>query len=241
MKTYFRHFRFSMFGVALLCMVLGIALMLFPDLTQKVFCIAFGAVLLLCGIFQIASYVIGTNKNLLAKLMFAGGVVACVAGAAILLRPNQEIIWKLTLIVIGIVLIYHGVMDVKYAFDIRGCGGKCGAALIFGLLTAGVGVLVLVDPFADASIIFKVCAIGFIFDGLTDLYTVFTVASNEKRYELAAAEPAAPLPGTEETPAGDAAAEPETIEVPVAAEEAPSVPAEAVPETAAAEPEEPTV
>ena len=102
MKTYFRHFRFSMFGVALLCLILGAAFMLFPDTTQKVFCYAFGAVLLLCGIFQIASYIVGTNKNLLAKLMFAGGVVACVAGAAILLQPNQEIIWKLTLIVIGV-------------------------------------------------------------------------------------------------------------------------------------------
>ena len=80
MKTFFRHFRFGAFAVAILCMALGSALLLWPDLSQKVFCYAFGGTLTLCGVFQIASYLVGGQKGLLQKMMFTGGVI----------RPKEE-------------------------------------------------------------------------------------------------------------------------------------------------------
>ena len=217
MKTFFRHFRFGAFAVAILCMALGSALLLWPDLSQKVFCYAFGGTLTLCGVFQIASYLVGGQKGLLQKMMFTGGVISAVAGVWILLAPDGVL--PLTVIVMGIVLLYHGVMDVKYGFDIKQSGGKCGAAIIFGLLCCAVGVLLLVNPFGDnMKLLFMICGVGFLFDGLTDLYTVTAVATAQRRYELANV-PAAPVldasPGSGAIPAGGAESEtshPETEE-----------------------------
>ena len=107
MKTFFRHFRFGAFAVAILCMALGAAILFWPDMSQQVFCYIFGGTLCLCGVFQIASYLVGSQKNLLAKMMFLGGVIAAVAGVWILFDPSKVL--TLTVIVMGIVLLYHGV------------------------------------------------------------------------------------------------------------------------------------
>ena len=183
MKAFFRHFSLPAFGAAMLCVGLGAAMLIRPDVSQKVFCYAFGVVLLLCGILQIASYLVSETKNMLSKLMMVGGVVAAVAGGWILLSPGSVL--KLTIIVMGVLLLYHGVMDIKYAFDIKTAEGKAGLPLVFGLLTCAVGVLLLINPFGDRmELLFMICGIGFVFDGITDMYTVSVVATARKRYEL---------------------------------------------------------
>ena len=183
MRQFFRHFRFSMFGAALLCVLLGVALLLWPEASQSVFCYAFGALLVLSGLFQIAAYLVGQQKGLLQKLMFAGGLIAMVAGVWVLLSPEKVL--TLTVIVMGIVLIYHGVIDIKYAFDLKRCESRFwSVALICGLITCGIGVLLLVNPFEGMDTLFLIVAIGFLFDGVSDLFTVVVVADGERRYEL---------------------------------------------------------
>ena len=183
MKQFFRHFRFSMFGAALLCVLLGVALLLWPDVSQTVFCYAFGGLLVLSGLFQVAAYLVGKQKGLLQKLMFAGGLIAMVAGVWVLLSPDKVL--QLTVVVVGVVLLYHGAMDVKYSTDLKRCESKFWAvALICGLITCGIGVLLLVNPFESMDTLFLVVAVGFLFDGVSDLFTVVVVADGERRYAL---------------------------------------------------------
>ena len=185
MKEFFRHFRFSMFGAALLCVLLGIALLIWPDVSQTVFCYAFGAMLVLSGLLQIAAYLVGKQKGLLQKLMFAGGLIAMVAGVWVLLSPGKVL--QLTVIVVGVVLLYHGAMDVKYSADLKRCESRVWAvALLCGLLTCAAGVLLLVNPFESNDLLFLMVAIGFLFDGASDLFTVVAVANGERRYALGA-------------------------------------------------------
>ena len=183
MKDFFRHFKFSAFGAAILCVGLGAAMLIVPDVSQKVFCYAFGIVLALCGVLQVASYFVSEKKTFLGMLMMVGGIIAAVAGGWILLSPDSVL--QLTVIVMGVLLLYHGVMDVKYAFDVKAAEGKAGLPLVFGLLTCAVGVLLLVNPFGEnMKLLFLLCGVGFLFDGITDIYTVSAVATAQKRYEL---------------------------------------------------------
>jgi len=87
-----------------------------------------------------------------------------------------------------------------------------------------------VNPFNDSAKLFMAAGLGFLFDGLTDMFTVFTVATAKASYEkLAGSEPVIELePGhaetvpvegnTAETPAMEAH---EDGEIPDGAEEAP--------------------
>ena len=231
MKSFFRNFRYSTLLVSILCMGLGAAALLWKGDTMKVLCYGFGAVLILAGIIQVVSYLLGDRKGMLQKLMLLSGFMAAVVGVWLLFSPSY--VRKLALIVLGVVLLYHGFMDIKYGFDIKGCQAKGSAmAVFFGVATCAVGVLMLVDPFKNESVLLTVAGLGFLFDGLTDFITVFTLAGAQVHYErLQSAAPVIELePGAAQTMHVDG----NTAETPVLAEpETEAVPAEDAP---AAEP-----
>ena len=200
MKSFFRNFRYSTLLVSILCMGLGLVVLMWPDDTMKVLCYGFGGVLILAGIIQVVSYLLGERKGMLPKLMLLSGFVSAVVGVWLLFSPSY--VRKLALIVLGIVLLYHGFMDIKYGFDIKGCQAKGSAmAVFFGVATCAVGVLMLVDPFKSEGVLLTVAGLGFLFDGLTDFITVFTLAGAQVHYErLQGAAPVIELePGAAQT------------------------------------------
>lgn len=253
MKRFFHNFRFAMFGVSILCIALGVAVLLWPEYSQKVMCYGFGGILILSGFLQIVSYLTGDKMGSLRKLLVISGILSAVLGVWILLTPDR--VMTLTVIVMGVVLIYHGAMDVKYGLDIKQCGTRgWEMAMVFGLATCGVGILLLVNPFKDGTTLLTAAGLGFLFDGMTDIFTVFSVAHAKATYEkLAGAAPVIELDpakaealnmagNTTETPAVTAPAdEPKSEEAPAASEEGQDegTPAEKAPSDAAPAPEGP--
>lgn len=215
MKRYFRHFPFSMFFVSILCMGLGLAVLLWPGAAVKVLCYGLGAVLILAALFQVGAFLAREQDGLLRNLMLLSAFISAVLGVWVLLSPEK--VQTLAMIVMGVVLLYHGGMDIKYAFDVRSCQGKSwSAVLLCGLATCGVGVLMLVDPFEKIDTLFFTAGLGFLFDGATDLFTVFSLAGSRVRAErLEGAAPVVEISSTaaEALPAEEPAADPPTITV----------------------------
>jgi len=182
MKRFLHYFRLSVLGIAVLCVALGLAVLLWPGSAMKVLCYGFGGLLVLGGLLQVASYLLGEKSGFLKKVLLVSGIVGTVAGVWILLSP--EMVLRLVGVVLGVVLLYHGIMDIKYGMDIRKCKGSGAVASVtFGLVTVGLGVLVLVDPFEADKILVMIMGISFVFDGATDLYTVFALAGAERHFE----------------------------------------------------------
>ena len=98
---------------------------------------------------------------------------------------------------------YFRALETRQGLEvIRDAGGKSWTtALFFGIATCGVGVLMLVNPFQESSALFTVAGVGFLFDGLTDIFTSFAVGVSKARYErLAGAAPVIELePGAAQT------------------------------------------
>ena len=183
MKSFFRNFRYSTLLVSILCMGLGALVLLKPDNTMKVLTYGFGGVLVLAGIIQVVAYLMGERKGLLPKLMLLAGIMSAVVGVWMLFTKPDGV-RKLAMIVLGVVLLYHGFMDIKYGFDIKGCQAKGAAmAVFFGVATCAVGVLMLVDPFKSEGALLPVAGLGFLFDGITDFITVFTLAGAKVHYD----------------------------------------------------------
>lgn len=183
MKSFFRNFRYSTLLVSILCMGLGALVLLKPDNTMKVLTYGFGGVLVLAGIIQVVAYLMGERKGLLPKLMLLAGIMSAVVGVWMLFTKPDGV-RKLAMIVLGVVLLYHGFMDIKYGFDIKGCQAKGAAmAVFFGVATCAVGVLMLVDPFKSEGALLTVAGLGFLFDGITDFITVFTLAGAKVHYD----------------------------------------------------------
>ena len=234
MKRFFRHFAFAAFGVSILCLALGVAMLIWTATAMKWISYGFGAVMTLSGILQIASYLTGERVGLLRKLLLISGIIAAVAGVWILLTQSlAEQIMRLTVIVMGVVLLYHGFMDCKHGLDIKSCGtGGWTAALVLGVCICAAGVLLLVNPFD--TLLFA-AALGFLLDGISGLFTTVAVAHGKSRAEFLAgqapvieldpAEAAETLPDSkaEPLPEGEAApAETETAENAAAEAETPA-------------------
>ena len=188
MKRFIRNFPFAAFGVSILCILLGLTVLIWPDDAMKWMCYDFGGVLILSGILQIASYLIGERVGLLRKLLLISGIVAAVAGTWIVLSHGAtEQILRLTVIVMGIVLLYHGFTDCKYGIDIKSCGtGGWAAALVLGVAVCGVGVLLLVNPFEKTDTLLFAAALGFLLDGMAGLFSTVAVAHGKAHAELIA-------------------------------------------------------
>ena len=207
MKRFFHHFRFATFGIAILCTLLGLALLIWPEQSMNVLGYGFGAVLTISGLLQIGGYVASDKQGLLKKIQLLAGILIAVVGVAILLSPKT--VMKLTVVVIGIVMLYHGVMDIKFGFDIKNCNGsKWAVTLLMGLVTCALGVLVLVNPFGSARVLMVIIGAGLIFDGVSDVVTVSVMAQSKKVFELMNQEPVI------EIDAGDAPEAPEEEETP---------------------------
>ena len=193
-KQYFRHIRFPVLGAAVLCLALGVVVLLWPGDTLRVLCIGFGAVLILSGLLQLASYFLGEKSSVWRRLLILSGIISIVVGVWILLGPDKVL--RLVSIVLGVVLLYHGFADIRFGMDIKKCGGKSAATVVlFGLLTCALGVLILVDPFEGEKLLMLFMGLSFLFDGATDTYTVFALAKAEKQYDaLASAEPVIEMP-----------------------------------------------
>ena len=190
MKRFFRNFPFAAFGVSLLCIALGTAVLLWPDDAMKWMCYGFGGVMILSGILQVASYLAGERVGFLRKLLLLSGVIAAVAGVWILLSHGAtEQILRLTVIVMGVVLLYHGFMDCKYGLDIKRCGtGGWSASIILGVAICAVGVLLLVNPFEKNDTLLFAAALGFLLDGISGLFTTVAVAHGKAHAELLASQ-----------------------------------------------------
>ena len=103
MKRFFRHFAFAAFGVSILCLALGIAMLIWTATAMKWISYGFGAVMILSGILQIASYLTGERVGLLRKLLLISGIIAAVAGVWILLTQSlAEQVMRLTVIVMAL-------------------------------------------------------------------------------------------------------------------------------------------
>lgn len=187
-RKFLHHFRLSVFFIALLCVGLGVAMLLWPESAMDVLGYAFGGVLVLSGILQVAAYLMGEKTGFLYKLQLIAGVIVTVVGVWVLLSPGKVL--TLTVIVMGIVLLYHGVMDIKYGFDIRRCPGTelgPGGDLRPGHLRGrgpGVGKPLRHGPGPADHYRRRVY-----FRRLSDIFTVVTAASAARRFELMSVEP----------------------------------------------------
>ena len=173
------------------------------------------------GYIEIASYLTGERVGLLRKLLLISGVIAAVAGVWILLTQSlAEQIMRLTVIVMGVVLLYHGFMDCKHGLDVKSCGtGGWTAALVLGVCICAAGVLLLVNPFEKNDTLLFAAALGFLLDGISGLFTTVAVAHGKARAEFLAGQAPVieldPAEAAETLPEGKTEPVPETDAAPV--------------------------
>ncbi len=164
---------------AVLCIVLGIVLVIWPDMSMQIACAAIGVVLLLGGIVRLVQYFVARDGSMYAQMNLIMGIVLTVVGVWIVLKPDKVLV--IIPIIIGIVIVLHGLNNLQQAITLcKEKYDKWWIALILGLLTVGFGVLLICRPFAALDTVVMLIGIFLIYDGLSDLWIVSRIYRTAK-------------------------------------------------------------
>lgn len=173
----------SYIAASVVYIIIGIVLLLFPEMSLKVVCGIFGTVILLFGLLRIFSYIRNRDVGFIGQFELALGIVFSVIGGFLLWKPG--VILSILPIVIGIYIIFDSLQNFKQALDLYKVSyDKWWLMLILSMILALLGVIIVLNPFETVEV--SVMFIGgiFVFDGISNIISI--LFTNRKIKQLTA-------------------------------------------------------
>lgn len=180
MENWLKKMKANMGITSFLCVLLGIVLVIWPDMSMQIVCIAIGAVLILCGVIRLVSFLFHRDGSVYTQSNLILGIILTVVGIWIVATPGKVL--AIIPIIVGIVIIMHGVNNIQQAITLhRGNYDKWWIALIMGILTVCFGALLIWKPFTALDTVVMLIGIFLIYDGVSDLWIISRVSKTAKR------------------------------------------------------------
>ncbi len=182
MADFLRKFKVNYTLSALICVILGLVLLIWPGTTAQIVCMMLGIVLLAYGAIQIFIYLISKERTIVSQGMMLLGIVFAVMGVWILLKP--EMIIAAVPIIIGILIVIHGLHNVVQAFALKKDSYEnWWIALLMGVVTVVLGGILVYNPFKVMDTVVRLIGIFLIYDGLSDVWILSKVFKMKKQSE----------------------------------------------------------
>ncbi|MDD6202126.1 MAG: DUF308 domain-containing protein [Lachnospiraceae bacterium] len=169
MLRFFRELKASFLVSSCFSLALGIALLIWPGISAKVLCITLGTMLAIAGIVSVIVFLVTHDGTIYSRMNLTGGIVFLVIGMFIILQP--EIVMTIIPIIIGIFIMVHGLYNFKQTVDLgKYRYDKWYFALILSILTIGLGIVVIINPFETAEALMMMAGAALVFDGVSDIW-----------------------------------------------------------------------
>ncbi|MCI9140308.1 MAG: hypothetical protein HFI78_11555 [Lachnospiraceae bacterium] len=177
-----KKIRKSFIFTSLLYMALGIVLLVWPDISLNVVCFSFGVVTLLYGVVKLFMYVANrSDGGFFYQIHLVVGVIAIALGVFFLMRP--DIIISIFPIMIGLFIIFHSIVKVQGAFELRKVEyDKWWGILVAAIVTAGLGIIIVRNPFATVEAMVMAVGIILILDSLLNIASTIFASYIVKKY-----------------------------------------------------------
>ena len=164
---------------AVICVILGIVLLVWPGQSTQVVCMVLGIVLGGFGLIQIILYLATKEKTMVSHSMMMLGVVLAVIGGWIVLKP--ETIIKAVPMIVGILIVIHGLHNTVQAIDLKKMQyDNWWVALLLSLLTVALGVVLICNPFTIVDTVVRIIGAFLVYDGLSDMWILSRVFKTKK-------------------------------------------------------------
>lgn len=180
METLLKKIKANAIVSALMCIILGIILVVWPGRTVRTVCMIIGFVLVVSGVNRLCTFIFGKDSSIYSRMNLITGVIVLLIGAWILFRPDQII--ELIPVLVGIIVIIHGINDLQQTVTLcQNRYDKWWIALILGIITVGFGVLLIFNPFAAVETLVMFIGVFLIYDGVSDIWIVSRVSHVAKQ------------------------------------------------------------
>ena len=171
MKSVLQEQRRSSALVALVTIILGVVLVVWPDRSVSMICAILGGALLLCGLLYVIGWFAGKRRQSKSVFMIIPGVI--LAGLGVWLMTSSSTVIALIQYVFGAVVLFHGILDLQAALALLTQRmNKWWIDLLLALLTLGLGLLILANPFGTFAALVVLIGITLIYDGVSDLWLI---------------------------------------------------------------------
>jgi uncharacterized membrane protein HdeD (DUF308 family) len=180
MQTFLRKIKANVVVSSLLCVALGVVLLVYPGDSMRIMGIAVGVVLALTGFVKIMDFVLNRDGSLYLQLNLFFGIVLMIVGAWIILEPEKML--SLIPLIIGVVITLHGLGKLRQAIELyHEQYERWWVAFLLGLLTAGIGILLIFKPFDALETVVQVIGAFLIYDGGSNLWIASRVYKTAKQ------------------------------------------------------------
>ena len=181
MKERLKNMTVSFVFLSILYLILGVVLILWPTIVMDIICYAFGAILLLYGIFAIVGFYRSEDRKGGAFLWLFLGIVAAAVGAVMVIYP--PLIQGVIPVILGLYIAIDALLSVKRTLELQRMDySHWNINLILSLVSAGLGIFVVFHPLLTEAALFRVIGIVLLYAGVSDLWTIFQLSQWTKEY-----------------------------------------------------------
>ena len=162
-----------------LALILGILLVMWPEAAIIYLVMVIGAIFAFSGIMALVRYI--RHRSLMGYGYPVLGVGSLLLGIWLILAPSFFV--NILMYIIGVLVIFGGINLLVNLSAVRKWGRVSFYNYIFPLLIILAGLLVLVNPFAAASIPFIILGICCMVYGIVNIINVLKFRKQPDKYE----------------------------------------------------------
>ena len=168
---FLKSIKYNLLSSAILCILLGIVLLVYPDTSLTIVCRAVGVIVLITGLGFVGSYLRVGKTRWFGKIELVFGSIFAILGGFIVLYPLGII--SIIPLVFGILLVYHGIANMKQAFELRQYkDGGWWLPVLIAASTIALGVVIMRNPFGTIETLMRIIGVCILYDGLMNTMLV---------------------------------------------------------------------
>ena len=173
MKKFFRSSLIS----SITLLIIGILLILQSEITIITISYIIGTLLIALGAIAIIKFIKNINNIAREDLDIVYGTVTIILGVIVIYNP--EAIASIIPIIIGIGIVISSATKLQYAIELKdNLNGQWKTTLIFSIVSAICGVVLICNPFKGAIIIMQIIGGVIVAYSILDIISTITIKKN---------------------------------------------------------------
>lgn len=178
MKT-LKKLKWNVIISSVIYVALGVILLIWPEMTAKNICYVVGVISVAVGIVNLIDYIRKDYSVDAYRYNLVYGLVFVLLGIVIFVKVETVI--SIIPFLLGFAVTISGLLKFQNAVDlIRMKYSGWGIVMIVSILNIAFGVVLIMNPFTSAMILFICIGIGMIYSGVSDLVATIMLSRSIK-------------------------------------------------------------
>lgn len=167
--------------MGMLYILLGIVALVIPETMERLLGFLIGAVLIIAGAVSMISYLLRDAHQNYYHNDFLHGLLGILLGVVVLYKV--DIIISLVPFLLGTLVLVSGLSKLQDVIDLKRLEyGNWILMLVLAVINIVLGLVLIFNPMAAATLLFRLLGVGLIFSGITDCVTTIYFAGKIRSY-----------------------------------------------------------